>query len=109
AGAACGRSGRGPAAPRAAAPSWEPRRGVEPLGPDFTAARLAELLAGRRAPVKAALLDQRLVAGVGNIYADEALYQARIHPLRPAGDLGPDELRRLHRAVRDRLKAGIDS
>ncbi|HJZ61157.1 MAG TPA: bifunctional DNA-formamidopyrimidine glycosylase/DNA-(apurinic or apyrimidinic site) lyase [Miltoncostaeaceae bacterium] len=92
-----------------AAAYWDARTGVEPLGPDFTAARLAELLAGRRAPVKAALLDQRLVAGVGNIYADEALYQARIHPLRPAGDLGPDELRRLHRAVRDRLKAGIDS
>jgi len=92
-----------------AAAYWDARTGVEPLGPGFTAARLGELLAGRRAPVKAALLDQRLVAGVGNIYADEALYQARIHPLRPAGDLGPDELRRLHRAVRDRLKAGIDS
>ena len=94
---------------RAAAAYWDARAGVEPLGPGFTASRLGTLFAGRRAPVKAALLDQRLVAGVGNIYADEALHQARIHPLRPAGDLGPDELRRLHRAVRDRLRAGIDS
>ena len=50
-------------------------------------ARLGERLAGRRAPVKAALLDQRTVAGLGNIYADEALWHARIHPLRPAGEL----------------------
>jgi len=94
---------------RAAAAYWDARTGVEPLEPGFTASRLGTLFAGRRAPVKAALLDQRMVAGVGNIYADEALHQARIHPLRPAGDLGPDELRRLHRAVRDRLRAGIDS
>ena len=62
---------------------------------------------GRRAPVKAAILDQRRLAGVGNIYADEALWRARIHPQRPAGELDEDELRALHRGIRAALKAGI--
>jgi formamidopyrimidine-DNA glycosylase len=86
---------------------WASRAGVEPLTPAFTARRLGALLAGRRAPLKAALLDQRLVAGIGNIYADEALFQARLHPERPAGSLDAGELRRLHRAIRDRLAAGV--
>src|SRR5438094_4950835 len=59
--------------------------GEEPLDVLFTAARLGGRLAGRRAPVKAALLNQRTLAGMGNIYADEALWRARLHPLRPAG------------------------
>jgi formamidopyrimidine-DNA glycosylase len=59
------------------------RLGVEPLSPDFTAEALRALAAGRRAPVKAFLLTQERLAGVGNIYADEALFRARIHPLRP--------------------------
>ena len=67
--------------------------GEEPLG-RFTAKALGERLAGRRAPLKAALLDQRTVAGLGNIYVDEALWYARLHPLRVAGDLDADELRR---------------
>jgi formamidopyrimidine-DNA glycosylase len=83
------------------------RVGKEPLTPAFTARSLAGRLAGRRAPVKAALLDQRAVAGIGNIYVDEALWRARIHPLRPAGDVDPGEVRRLHRAIRDSLRAGI--
>jgi formamidopyrimidine-DNA glycosylase len=83
------------------------RLGEEPLGDRFTAAALAARLRGRRAPIKAALLDQRAAAGLGNIYADEALWRARIHPLRPAGRLAPPELRRLHRAIRDALRAGI--
>ncbi len=83
------------------------RLGDEPLERRFTARSLAERLAGRRAPVKAALLDQRALAGLGNIYVDEALWRARIHPLRPARQLGDDELRRLHRAIRDVLRAGI--
>jgi formamidopyrimidine-DNA glycosylase len=83
------------------------RLGEEPLDAVFTAARLGQLLAGRRAPVKAALLDQRTLAGMGNIYVDEALWRARIHPLRPAESLGRDELRRLHRAVRSSLVQGI--
>ena len=66
-----------------------------------------ERLEGRRAPVKAALLDQRTLAGLGNIYVDEALWYARLHPLRPAGSLNRDELRRLHRAIRKALELGI--
>ncbi len=83
------------------------RLGREPLAPEFTTRRLAEVLAGRKAPIKAALLDQRRIAGVGNIYADEALWRARIHPLREAGGLSPDELSALHRGVRAALRAGI--
>jgi formamidopyrimidine-DNA glycosylase len=83
------------------------RLGDEPLEATFTAARLGARLARRRAPVKAALLDQRTLAGLGNIYVDEALWRARIHPLRPAASLDRNELRRLHRAIRAALEAGI--
>jgi formamidopyrimidine-DNA glycosylase len=83
------------------------RLGVEPLGPEFTAERLRELARGRRAPVKAWLLDQTTVAGVGNIYADEALFRARIHPLRPAGALRPVQLAALRDAVVAALGAGL--
>jgi formamidopyrimidine-DNA glycosylase len=84
------------------------RIGREPLARSFTAKSLGEALAGRRTPAKAALLDQRRLAGVGNIYADEALWRARIHPLRPAGELDEAELKALHRAIRVALRAGID-
>ncbi len=84
------------------------KNGPEPLGPRFTADWLVARLAGRRAPVKSVLLDQRVAAGVGNIYADEALWRARVNPLRPADHLGPDEVGRLHRAVRAALRAGIE-
>jgi formamidopyrimidine-DNA glycosylase len=83
------------------------RLGAEPLGEAFTARVLAARLAGRRAPVKAVLLDQRTLAGMGNIYVDEALWRARIHPLRPARELDVDDVRRLHRGVRRALEAGI--
>jgi formamidopyrimidine-DNA glycosylase len=83
------------------------RVGREPLVRTFTSARLAEALAGRRAPVKAVLLDQRRLAGIGNIYADEALWRARVHPLRHAGELGPEETVALHRGIRGALRAGI--
>jgi len=82
--------------------------GPEPLG-EWAAADLARALAGRKAPVKAALLDQRVVAGVGNIYADEALFAARIHPTAPAGRLSRGRVERLHDAVRAALQAGIDA
>jgi len=88
-------------------PYLDARLGREPLAQAFTAKRLGEALAGRRAPVKATILDQRRLAGVGNIYADEALWRARIHPQRPAGDLNADELRALHRGIRAALRAGI--
>ena len=64
-------------------------------------------VAGRRAPVKAAILDQRTVAGLGNIYADEALWHARINPLRAAGDLSPDEIATLREGIRKALRLGI--
>jgi formamidopyrimidine-DNA glycosylase len=83
------------------------RVGHEPLVRRFTSIRLAETLAGRRAPIKAVLLDQRRLAGVGNIYADEALWRAQIHPLRPAGELNADEIAALHRGIRAALRAGI--
>ena len=63
------------------------RLGLEPLDGELTGEALRRMARGRRAPVKAFLLDQRRIAGVGNIYADEALFRARIHPLRPAGSL----------------------
>jgi formamidopyrimidine-DNA glycosylase len=83
------------------------RVGREPLAEAYRAKHLAEKLNGRRAPVKAAILDQRTVAGVGNIYADEALWRARIHPLTPAAALGPEEVKALYRGVRESLRAGI--
>ena len=84
------------------------RLGPEPLAPSFTSARLARIVAERRAPIKAVLLDQRRIAGIGNIYADEALWRARIHPRRPAGELDAAEVARLHRAVRAALRRGVE-
>jgi len=81
--------------------------GPEPLQRSFTAARFAERLARRSAKLKALLLDQSFVAGVGNIYADEALWRARLHPLRTADTLDEREVRRLHRAVRQVLREAI--
>jgi formamidopyrimidine-DNA glycosylase len=83
------------------------RIGGEPLERTFTTAAFGRALAGRRTPIKAALLDQRAVAGVGNIYADEALWRARIHPQRVAGALEPEEVAELRRAVRKALELGI--
>ncbi|HEY3017976.1 MAG TPA: bifunctional DNA-formamidopyrimidine glycosylase/DNA-(apurinic or apyrimidinic site) lyase [Gaiellaceae bacterium] len=83
------------------------RVGREPLERSFTSRRLAERLEGRRAPIKAALLDQRTVAGLGNIYVDEALWRARVHPKRPAGTLDRDEIARVTRGIREALRAGI--
>ncbi|MBV9167003.1 MAG: bifunctional DNA-formamidopyrimidine glycosylase/DNA-(apurinic or apyrimidinic site) lyase [Solirubrobacterales bacterium] len=85
------------------------RIGVEPLTPEFNAAHLFRLTRGRRAPIKAFVLDQRRIAGVGNIYADEALFRARIHPLRPAGRLKRVELERLREGIEAALQAGIDA
>jgi formamidopyrimidine-DNA glycosylase len=88
---------------------WDARLGVEPLERPFTSAHLQKLLAGRTAPIKASILDQRLIAGVGNIYADEALFQAGVHPTRAAGSLDAGEIAALRDAIRDRLRAGIRS
>jgi len=81
--------------------------GDEPLDALFTAARLGERLAGRRTSLKAALLDQRTLAGMGNIYVDEALWRARLNPLRAAAGLDRVELRRLHGGIRAALEHGL--
>jgi len=86
----------------------EAKLGPEPLSARFSADYLTVKLAGRTAPIKALILDQRIVAGVGNIYADEALFRARIHPRRPGGSLSEDEVARLRRAVRRSLRLGIE-
>jgi formamidopyrimidine-DNA glycosylase len=83
------------------------RLGLEPLEREFSARDLGDRLAERRASVKAALLDQRILAGVGNIYADEALWRAQIDPRRSAGGLDAREIGKLHRSVRRALEAGI--
>jgi formamidopyrimidine-DNA glycosylase len=83
------------------------RLGVEPLDGELTGPALRRMARGRRAPVKAFLLDQRRIAGVGNIYADEALFRARIHPLRPAGGLTRAQCDALAEGVREALHAGI--
>jgi formamidopyrimidine-DNA glycosylase len=88
-------------------PYLDRKVGEEPLDALFTAARLGAKLERRRAPIKAALLDQRTLAGMGNIYVDEALWRARIHPLRPAETIDRNELRRLHAAIRKSLEVGI--
>lgn len=81
--------------------------GPEPLGQGFTPEELAGRLAGRHAALKAVLLDQTVVAGVGNIYADEALFVAGIHPLRPANELSVDDAARLHSALQQVLGEAI--
>jgi len=83
------------------------RVGREPLDEAYRAKHLAERLHKRRAPIKAALLDQRTVAGVGNIYADEALWRAQVHPLTPADELTPDDVKAVHKGVRESLRAGV--
>lgn len=81
--------------------------GPEPLGNSFDARYLAAVLAGKRAPIKAALLDQRIVAGLGNIYVCEVLFRAGIDPRRPAADLSPPEAASLVPLIRDVLTEAI--
>ncbi len=85
------------------------RLGVEPLGADFTTEQLYLQTRNRRAPIKAVLLDQRRVAGVGNIYANEALFRACIHPLREAGRLKRAQVAALRDALVASLQAGLDA
>jgi len=81
--------------------------GPEPLTESFSATVLAGRLAKRKAPIKPLLLDQNFIAGIGNMYADEALYDAGIHPLRPATSLSQQEIARLHKAIQEVLWAAI--
>jgi formamidopyrimidine-DNA glycosylase len=81
--------------------------GVEPLDASFTSGYLAGCLQGRRAPIKSLLLNQRLVAGIGNIYADEVLFAAGVSPSRRACTLGQAEVEALHLAIGRELRRGI--
>lgn len=82
--------------------------GPEPLADDFTLDVLQARIGGRHRQIKALLLDQTFVAGIGNIYADEALFRAGIHPLRSADALTDVEIARLHQSIRAALQAGVD-
>lgn len=83
------------------------RLGAEPLDKRFTLARFDQLLAGRHRRIKPLLLDQTMLSGLGNIYTDEALWRARIHPLRISSALTSNDRRMLYRAIRDVLRSGI--
>jgi formamidopyrimidine-DNA glycosylase len=83
--------------------------GVEPLSAAFTPTKLAALIKDRKTSIKAALLDQTLVVGIGNIYACEALFAARLDPTRSAGSCTPAEIKALHDAVRKVLNAAIEA
>lgn len=83
------------------------RLGPEPLDDDFTVERFAAMLTSRRGRIKPLLLNQAFVAGLGNIYADEALHMAGLHPLRTADTLTPDEVERLHTAIQSTLQHAI--
>ena len=85
------------------------RLGCEPFDERFTAEHLRSLAHGRTAPIKALLLDQRRIAGIGNIYADEALFRAGVHPLRPAGRLTREQYARLRETIIEALTEGIDA
>jgi len=97
---------------RLAAAAWDDESaglGPEPLEAGFTARHLGHILGRTRAPVKNALMNQGRVAGIGNIYASEALHRARVHPARPACGLSSSEVARLHRAVRRVLREALAS
>jgi formamidopyrimidine-DNA glycosylase len=89
--------------------AYSSRLGPEPLDPGFAPAVFTERLRGTRAAVKKAIMDQRRVVGVGNIYANEALFDAGIDPSKPAHRLSPAELERLYHAIRDVLARAIAS
>jgi formamidopyrimidine-DNA glycosylase len=91
-------------APREA---WDQELGVEPLSADFTEQAFAGMLAGRTTPIKVLLLDQRRIAGIGNIYACEALWEARVRPYRPARALTKPAIRRLRHAIIEVLRRAI--
>ncbi|MCX5998897.1 MAG: bifunctional DNA-formamidopyrimidine glycosylase/DNA-(apurinic or apyrimidinic site) lyase [Chloroflexi bacterium] len=84
------------------------RLGVEPLEDGFTPDLLQRILCGHKVPVKALLLDQHAIAGIGNMYADEALFAARISPMRLADELSREQVARLHEAIRRVLAAGVE-
>ncbi|GAV13413.1 DNA-formamidopyrimidine glycosylase [Paenibacillus sp. NAIST15-1] len=97
----------------AAGEEWEQpplhKLGVEPLSPEFTVERFAEAMRRRRSFIKPVLLNQHIVVGIGNIYVDEALFRAGIHPNRAADELTDEEYALLHRAIIDTLKEAVEA
>lgn len=92
--------------------AWEAytaRIGPEPLDPRFTIQRFAKVLDGTQQAIKKTIMDQRRIAGIGNIYANEILFRARLDPSRPAGSLSNTDVARLHRAIRSVLRRAIDA
>jgi formamidopyrimidine-DNA glycosylase len=89
--------------------AWSQGLGPEPLSRSFTARSLRHDLGHSRTPIRSWLLDQKKIAGIGNIYANEALFLAKIHPYRPAGSLGDVETRALHRALRKILRSAVEA
>ncbi len=88
--------------------AWAAEVGLEPLSDDFSFERFSSLLAGRTTPIKVFLLDQRRIAGIGNIYACETLWEARIDPRRPAGSLSKQRRQRLYLAIGSVLRRAIE-
>ena len=86
-----------------------PPLGPDPLGEEFTARVLSESLKDRNAPIKALLLEQSIVAGIGNLYADESLFLSGIHPSRPAAKLSAEEVRKLTDAIKSALATALDA
>ena len=82
--------------------------GADPLAPAFTVETLASLLTGRRTRIKSLILDQKVIAGIGNMYAHDVLYRARLHPDRPANSLSRAEVESLWRGIRDTLQTAVD-
>lgn len=82
--------------------------GVEPFSPDFTIPYFTQKLQKTQRPIKTVLLDQSMVAGLGNIYADETLFLSQIHPTTPASTLTPTQIQRLHQSIRKVLQTAID-
>jgi formamidopyrimidine-DNA glycosylase len=82
--------------------------GPEPLDPAFTAERLQGLISGRKRMLKPFLLDQSMIAGIGNIYADEALFHAHLHPTRRTESLTPGDIASLHTAIQEVLRQGVE-
>ncbi len=88
-------------------PYLDSRIGVEPLGGEMTAELIGRIAEGRRVPLKSFLLDQRGIAGIGNIYADEALHRAELHPLSPAGSMRPEHWEALREGIVEALEEGL--
>ena len=81
--------------------------GVDPLTDDFTVERLGSMLEGRRGRIKSYLLDQKFIAGIGNVYVQDILWNARLHPLRQANTLDAADVKRLHKGIQHVLEEGI--